>query len=273
MAHLLPKGYTRFTAFSESCVAAIGGVLQPERLRFGVMAGQWSPGDPRRETRFIFTGDLSSPKEAGAIRDRELPPTARDEPTTLVLDLSGKLLSPAGLREFIVPLGQRVRGGLYGQVRLVITTPDEATRELIALLAEKYKLFLFLASSPDPRDVDHAQPVGALTAAETETLQWLMEAGGAVTAAQLGELSRLEPSAATNRLVNLERRGLVYRFRRPGERADTFTDPRHDSDAIAAAEWTFGKRDLVRDANGDSMRLQGVAAERAAKLVRQRRGG
>lgn len=259
---------------SEYRVQSFFSVSPAADLRFRVMAGHWSPGEPRRETRFVFTGDLSNPAQVGSIRDRELPPTAREEPTTLVLDLSGKLLSPAGLREFIVPLGQRVRGGLYGDVRLVITTPDEATRELIALLAEKYKLSLFVASSPDPRDVDDAEPVGTLTAAESETLQWLMDAGGSVTAARLAELSRLEPSAATNRLVNLERRGLVYRFRRPGERADTFADPRHDLEAIAAAEWTFGDRaGAGPDISGSRMRLQGAAAERAAELVRQRRGG
>jgi len=238
------------------------------------MASSWAPGEPRREIRFVATGDLSDPAQTGAIRDRELPPTAREEPTTLVLDLSGHLLSPAALREWIVPLGQRVRGGLYGDVRLVITTPDEAAQELIALLAEKYRLSLFLASSPDPRDVDGARPVGLLTTAEYETLQWLRDAGGAVTAAQLAELSDLEPSAAMNRLVNIERKGLVYRFRRPGDRSDTFVDPRRDLAAMAAAPSTFGERDAGnQDRGGNRMRLQGAAADRAAELVRQRRGG
>lgn len=237
------------------------------------METTWSPADPRRETRFVFTGDLSDPTRAGATRDRELPPTARQERTTLVLDLSGKLLSPASLREWIVPLGQRVRGGLYGDVRLVITTPDEATQELIALLAEKYKLGLFLASSPDPRDVDDARPIGVLTTAESETLRWLRDAGGALTASQLAALTELEPSAATNRLVNLERRGLVFRLRRDGERADTFVDPRRAPEAVTAAAWTFGHRESsVGDWSGTRTRLQGAAAERAAELVRQRRG-
>lgn len=208
------------------------------------MESTWFPGDPRREIRFVSTGDLSDPARAGAIRDRELPPTIREGRTTVVLDLGGKLLSPAALREWIVPLGQRVRGGMYGDVRLVIATPDAAAQELIALLAEKYKLALFLASSPDPRDVDDARPVGVLTTAEAETLQWLLEAGPGLTAARLSELSHLEPSAATNRLVNLERKGLVYRLRRPSDdRADTFMDPRWATpDAVDAARRTFGER-------------------------------
>jgi hypothetical protein len=170
------------------------------------------------------TGDLSDPERAARVRDSSIPATAFKQPTTLVLDLSGKLLSPSALNELIVSLGQRVRGGLYGDAKLVVATPDPAVQEMSALLARRYQIPLFLATSPD--DVRRAVPAGDLTEADVETLEELRAFGSVMTVSSLAGAVGLQASAANNRLVNVERKGFVLRVKRGRDEGDLFVDPR-----------------------------------------------
>src|SRR5688572_19303966 len=85
-------------------------------------------------------GDLSDPEEVARYRDQWVPATELSRPPIALLDLSGKLMSPASIRELVVPLGQPIRGGEYGQLRLVVATADPATREILALLSREYEI-------------------------------------------------------------------------------------------------------------------------------------
>ena len=172
------------------------------------------------------TADLSDPRHAAEVRDAHIPSTAYEALTTLVLDLSGKLLSPSSLKEFIVPLGQRIRGGLLGYLRLVVATSDPTVKELIALLAKEYQLPVFISTSPDANDVLQATPAGDLTEADVETLEELATSGSLTTVSTFAGAVGLQPSAATNRLVNVERKGFVFRVKRGRTEGDLFVDPR-----------------------------------------------
>jgi hypothetical protein len=174
------------------------------------------------------TGDLSDPETAAQCRDASVPATAFPSPTTIVLDLSGKLLSPSALKELIVTMGQRLRGGSYGDARMVVATSDPAVHEMIALLASHYQIPVYLASSPATNDVFHAVPAGDLTEADVETLEELRVAGSVITASSLAGAIGLQATAANNRLTNVERKGFVLRVRRGRDEGDLFVDPRVD---------------------------------------------
>jgi hypothetical protein len=182
-----------------------------------------------RFVRFA-TGDLSDARVAAKARDRELPETIFANPQTVVLDLSGHLLSPSALLELVLPIGRRIKGGIFGEARFVVVTSDPATQELVGLLAKAHEIPLFLATSSDWVDVGRAVAAGDITSSERETLEHIRRAGGQVTSAMVASIVDIEPSAATNRLVNLERKGYVYRFHRDRRTGDLFVDPRLSSE-------------------------------------------
>jgi hypothetical protein len=222
------------------------------------------------------TGDLSDPQEVAHYRDQWLPPTAFSRPTIALVDLSGKLLSPASLRELVVPLGQRIRGGEYGQLRLVVATADSATREILGLLSRQYEIPLFIAESPAPADIERAVPAGNLTHSDVETLALVLQAGRFVTASAFAHVLGIAPTAANNRLVNLERKGYLYRVRRPRRYGDLFVDPRYPragiKDGYEAAPMTevLVRNDVATDPYDTSdLHLEGKVAERAAEILRR----
>lgn len=233
---------------------------------------------PRRVYRSP-TGDLSSPHHALDLQ-KELPDTPSVTPGLAILDLSGKQFTPASLRELIGSLGQRIRGGVYGDLKLVLVVTDDATREFIALLSREYGWPMYVARSTDPGDVEEAEPLGDLTAAELETLSEVRNLGGKATVANLAAVLDLEPSAATNRLVNIERKGYLHRFKRPRRVGDLFVDPTTRREAFIAGEGTEDVPEmrgaLLRGgirANPYSRRrieLDQEAAERAREILRRR---
>lgn len=193
----------------------------------------WWAGGPLRATnadRYVVTfptGDVTDPVLAARIRDDKIPPTAFAHPTMIVLDLRGKLVSPAGLKEWIVVLGQRIRAGMYGDSRLVVATSDQDVREMTALLARNYQIPLYLSPSPAIDDILlYGMPAGDLTEADAQTLEQTRAAGSVTTAAALANAVGLQASAANNRLMNLERKGYVLRIRRSRDQGDLFVDSR-----------------------------------------------
>ncbi len=225
------------------------------------------------------TGDLSNPAQAIHVLKELVPETGQPGPHLAILDLSGKMLSPASLRELIVPLGQQIRGGTYGELKLVVVASDPAVLEQIGLLAREHSLPLFLATSRDPAEVEEATPVGDLTPAEFETLDQLHGLGGVATVSGLAEAMDLEPSATNNRLVNVERKGYLHRIKRGRQQGDLFVDPRTRRQALIGAE---------KEPNGPRMRealldegirsnpydrsrltLDGAAAKRAQEIIRR----
>jgi hypothetical protein len=85
-----------------------------------------------------------------------------------------------------------------------------------------------------------AEAVGVLTATERETLEILRQLGGRVTVANFADASGLEPSAATNRLVNVAQKGFVHRVERPRRDGLLFVDPRVGMPAEDPADPTSG---------------------------------
>ncbi len=239
------------------------------------------PGTSAYRKVVLFpTGDLSDPEMAARVRDHYVPPTAYKQPTTLVLDLTGKLLSPSGLKEWVVTLGQRIRAGMYGDARLVVATSDPAAQEMSALLARRYQIPLYLATSPAAEDVFHAVPAGDLTEADVETLEVLRTSGSVTTVSALAGAVGLQPTAANNRLVNVERKGFVLRVRRGRNEGDLFVDPRVTFMTPLVASRTPetpAMRNALREAGIRSdpyahppREVQGEAADRLADILRRR---
>jgi hypothetical protein len=223
------------------------------------------------------TGDLSNPADAMHLLRDFVPETGGVPPHVAVLELRGKLFSPASLRDLIVRLGQQVRGGTFGDLKLVLVASDPATREIVGLLAQAHSLPIYLASSYDPSVVEEALPVGDLTPAEVQTIEQLRLLGGLATAARVAELMDLEPSAATNRLVNVERKGYLHRIKRTRPQGDLFVDPRTRRQAISGggSEDLPKMREALLDAGiranpyeGSRLKLEGEAARRAQQIIR-----
>jgi hypothetical protein len=180
---------------------------------------------PATEVRVIKLGtgpDVWSDRSgASFLRDRYFPPTAVDRPTIAVLELSAEP-TIGTLQEFLLPLGQRIRGGEYGQLFLVVQTNDEAVAGFVRYLSREYELPIFVWPSPPGAE---ATPAGDLTSTEEATIDALRSLGGASTPPQLAETIGIEPTAAGNRLVNLARKGYLYRVNRARRLGDLFVDP------------------------------------------------
>ena len=147
-----------------------------------------------------------------------------DGPQVLVLDLAGVAYTPAALQELILPLAQRIRGGEHGTILFVISTTDSGVRDFIRYMAQAHQLPIYLSHSPF--DLREGAPVGALTRAERSTLDTINVLGSRVTASRLAEAEGIRPSAATNRLVNLDRDGYLVRQPRGRREGDLYTAPR-----------------------------------------------
>jgi hypothetical protein len=233
--------------------------------------------------RFIAmgTGDLSDPEHAVAVLDRELPPTALATPQTLVLDLRGKMLSPVSLRRLIMTIGQRVRGGIYGELKFIVLTSHDDIAATINEIALANDLPIFVSrSNSDPRRArTEARPVGVLTESDHETLNEILHAGGSVTVAGLAGVLGIEPTAANNRLVNVTKKQYVFRVKRGRQLGDLFVDPRADLESVfpaarldaAPARNALLKAGIKSDVYDVRATVaEGEAAERAAEILRRR---
>ena len=147
-----------------------------------------------------------------------------DSPPYLVLDLAGSAFTPSALQELILPLAQRIRGGEYGTVRLFISTPDPAVADFIRYMAQAHQLPIYISSSPF--ELHESTPAGDLTSTERSTLDTIVVLGGEVTASKLAAEEGIKPSAATNRLVNLDRVGYLVRQPRGRREGDVYIEPR-----------------------------------------------
>ena len=147
-----------------------------------------------------------------------------DDPQILVLDLEGSAFTPAALQELILPLAQRIRGGEHGTVRLIVSTPDQGVADFIRYMAQAHQLPIYLSSSPF--NLEESIPVGDLSRTERNTLDTIIVLGGRVTASKLAATEGIKPSAATNRLVNLDRGGYLVRQPRGRREGDVYIEPR-----------------------------------------------
>ena len=168
---------------------------------------------------------LKDRRQAAEIRDAisaRLNPF--DKPKVLVLDLAGAALTPSAIQELVLPLAQRIQGGEYGTVRLVISTTDLGVKDFIEYMAHVHQLPIYVCRSP--LDFRQSIPAGILTETESGTLDGIFELGGRVTASQLAEAENIKPNAAKNRLVNLDRAGYLIRQKRSRREGDMYFEPR-----------------------------------------------
>ena len=156
-------------------------------------------------------------------REREFPPTATDWERVFCINLEGGFFSPGALMEMIVPIGQAIRGGVYGSAALVVVSSDDGTVAFLEALAQKHELPIFLSRSADS-PLSDARPVGALTTAEMETYGLIRSAGGEVTSSGVADLAGIEVNAAVNRLSALARKGYVHRVARSRREGDAYVD-------------------------------------------------
>ena len=169
---------------------------------------------------------LKDRKVAASIRERIAAQiNLFDAPQVLVIDLGGSAFTPSALQELILPLAQRIRGGEYGTVRLVIRTDDPGVGDFIRYVAQAHQLPLYLSDSLSNL-LWEGTPAGNLTSTERGTLDTIVELGGRVTASRLADAESIRPSAATNRLANLDRSGYLIRQARGRREGDVYIEPR-----------------------------------------------
>ena len=128
--------------------------LEPARASAAgsAQAVRWRTVEESPKARTVFLLHLvsrfasSEPVTTLVLKDHHIAALTRDqlatqlslmeEPLILVLDLAGITLTPSALQELILPLAQRIRGGEYGTVRLVISTTDPGVAKF-----NRYSLF------------------------------------------------------------------------------------------------------------------------------------
>jgi DNA-binding MarR family transcriptional regulator len=175
-------------------------------------------------------GLISDAREMRAIVDGWLPSTAAAAPVTMIVDLGGVVLAPAALKEMVVRIGEYAKVGQFGEAKVVFATSENATAELLGLIARQYRLPLFLAASSKPADVAQAVPTGDLTETDLSTLADIQQIGTAVTVSRLAAQIGLEQTAANNRLASLSGKGYVFRISRSRREGDLYLDPRMSLD-------------------------------------------
>ncbi len=155
---------------------------------------------------------------------RFMPPERKHAPMLGVINMDAVRPTPAVLRSVVVSVAEDIKAGRYGSCSLFVCSQDEDTRSVIGDIAGSQDVAVFLCSTY--KDLEYAEPVGALTIRDHETLDLVFEAGGTVNAGQLAERVGIEKTAAGNRLVSLQKKGFVQRVERPHPTGDLFIDPR-----------------------------------------------
>lgn len=208
----------------------------------------------------------------------QLPHTVSDTPVTFVIDFGDLDMTTEALREIIVPLGQQLRGGVYGSnTSIVIRTAREELSEIIGLLARSHDFPMFVTH--EPNDIWGAWPTGDVTQSDVETLSQLRILGGRGSAAELAGSLGIAANAANNRLANLERKGYVFRQQRGRRQGDEYVDPRADLPDIDQLRRLAARpmRSALISSGIESdpydssdLLLEGESAERAADILGSR---
>jgi len=99
------------------------------------------------------TGVLSEKDVATSIRFGAMPD---DTGLVAIIDLEGTKPTPAALRQLLVPMREAMHG--WGNVAYVISSADEATREIIGWIANANDVGVYVTSSPE--HLADAEPAG-----------------------------------------------------------------------------------------------------------------
>lgn len=162
---------------------------------------------------------------AAAWREMEFPATVSKGCKIRLLNLHGAFPEIGALEELILPIGQGIKSGAFGQLMLGIISSDEPVIHYVESIAEKHGIPLFV-SHPGEDPLGSSSPVGKLTALEMSTLEAVQELGGRVTSSELAKTLDLELAAAGNRLAKIEKKGYLLRIPRSPREGDIYIDPR-----------------------------------------------
>ena len=207
----------------------LGAIPTPLRLLIRSIAPRGlHMADPIRfDVKFVPAGTGSvvwDDPHADRVIQRFMPPERQHGPMLGILHIGAVRPTPAVLRKLVVAVGEDIKVGRYGDFSFFICSEDEDTRSVIGDIAVSKNVSMFVCSSSS--DLKHAEPVGALTAKDHETLRLVSEAGGTVAAADFANQVGIEKTAAGNRLVSLQKKGYLQRVERPHPAGDLFVDPR-----------------------------------------------
>lgn len=184
-----------------------------------------SPEDlPRVEVRGPTAGPMFDLRASAQFRLQALGTTAVAQPTVLVLNLEGRFPSSAVLNELVTGIGAGLRSGLYGELAVIVATPDEGVRSVVRALAAAHDVPLWVAASAETPWL--AEPAVPLSGAEQETLELVSELGGRVTVSTVAQAGGLDHTAAGNRLAGLDRRHLLFKLPRAPRYGHVYLDPR-----------------------------------------------
>lgn len=153
-----------------------------------------------------------------------MPHDRTSDPTLGILDIGKLRPTPHVLNDVVVVVGEDIKAGRYGALTFFICSEDEHTREIIRDVASSRNIALFLSSSS--RDLGNAEPGGALSLTDSETLGVVKAMGGTVTAVEFASGVGIKENAAGNRLASLHRKGYLQRKARPHPTGDLFIDSR-----------------------------------------------
>lgn len=163
--------------------------------------------------------------EAAAWREMEFPATVSKGCRIRLLNLHGAFPEIGALEELILPIGQGIKSGAFGQLMLGIISSDDPVIHYVESIAEKHGVPLFVAQ-PGEEPLESSSPVGNLTASEISTLETVQELGGRLTSSELAKALDLELAAAGNRLAKIEKKGYLLRIPRPPREGDIYMDLR-----------------------------------------------
>jgi hypothetical protein len=226
--------------------------------------------DSLRVDLHVSRPPTGEPHEIAQYRDQQLVnPSGVKRPTIVALDLEGMVLSVPQLVELVVPLAKATRAGSLGPLALVVCTSNQPTREVLRALAENSDLALFVA--PSTERLTEAEPYGALTPTERETLEVMHRLGGTLTVAKFADATGLGATAATNRLVGVQQKGFVQKVERPRSAGAIFLDPPRAIEAQVALQRELPRtlaRELqifsaIRGRRPDELLAEAVAEYRA----------
>lgn len=180
---------------------------------------------PRVEQRSpTTTGPLMDIDAVSAFISGIIKPSGVGMPTVLVINLEGRFPGAAALYELMVPLGRALAAGTYGELAVVLATPDPALATVIRAVAESAGVGMFVA--PSAEALAEAEPIGPLSPTDLETLAILRRLGGRASVSMLARAAEIDHKAAGNRLTALDQRQLVLRVDRPRREGHIYLDPR-----------------------------------------------
>lgn len=152
----------------------------------------------------------------------------------LLVDFKDARVMTDTLVDILTPLARAVRGARRGELLLVVATSEPGVAQVAEMFAVAEDVPMFVTNSIE--EIARARPVGKLTPAESDSLQWMDRLGGRVTVSGFARAADLEQTAAGNRLANLSRRGYVQRVPRSRRDGDEYVTPAYYDGGTATAQ-------------------------------------